>query len=240
LCSLKKEDTQENRREFFRATGFNPKVKDVFTWNHLLSIEPFSLFSRDERAALRPSERYRPYTDRDGKLRDYDGFLLKISWFTCFQELFDVIVYFCLHDEDVIQVLGDYGMETLCMIENAAGYEGSPAYNNFFETGTEMYAPKFILTDHYEYDEYYGRHILKRCDYPSIFSRYTVHNFIRSVDRRVDGRVDGGRIALLPIDSKEVAGYHRGFCLAVRDDPPLDKYTKLHLRQFESDVLSIN
>ena len=168
-----------------------------------LSIEPFSIFTNEERKAMK-------YSDEDIYLiedQEYDGFAIKLAGYN---KSYITIIFLCLDDRIVKKLFEDYNINLICLFENATGGEGGGInFDCLFKNYKLIKNIKYIFSDSY-YGGFKGENIpLKLNNF--ISNDFRVWDFW---DNNMNSLTHGS--GLLSTYMKHKYTYSSAFCLAIR------------------------
>jgi hypothetical protein len=208
------------------------KTPHLFSWNLLQSIEPFRVYTEEERnhspgkilrldphAGGRKGHNGAHGTRRMQRSADWvvseehehDGFLIKLAWYDGSQALFDTVIYFCLDDRDVMNLLRETKVKVVCLFENRAhGDTGDgTGFEHIFETSEDIASLKYLFTDNYDYSDAQGKLLLNEERFRLLHEsahEFEVNYVIRGVNIK----------PVVQPSPRDVFGHGGGFCLAIR------------------------
>jgi hypothetical protein len=231
---MAKRDKDESK--FNQVAKHLLRTPHLFSWNLLLSIEPFRVYTEEERnhstgkmLRLNPHAEARKGHSHNGhhgtrriqrstdwvvsEDHEYDGFLIKLAGYDGSQALFDTVIYFCLDDRDVMDLLRETKVKVACLFENRAhGDNGDgigTSFEHIFETPEDAESLKYLFTDNYDYCDSQGKLKLNEESFRLLHEsahKYEVDYVIRGVNIK----------PVVQPSPRDVLGHGGGFCLAIR------------------------
>jgi len=149
-----------NTDVYYRYTGerenWNRKNCGGITTLSISSIEPFKIFTKEERKELALLQ-FKNHNGHDvGPIvvnveREFDGFAIKMNNFSSSDV---TVIYLCLDDRIVKKVFDDFQIEVVCLFENRTGGKaGGLPLGWLFENADEIKKMKYICSDKCDYDE---------------------------------------------------------------------------------------
>ena len=112
-------------------------VNGIPTAEAYSSIEPFSLFTKEERMRFKNGD----YGESANQNREYDGFAIKLKYYT---KTYITIIYLCLDDLMVKRLFDTFNIEVVCLFENAPIGVG---IENLLKSPDDYNNAKYIFSD---------------------------------------------------------------------------------------------
>ena len=138
----------------------NTKPDQFFRDSSTYSVEPFKLFTQQEREALkslifRNGEGWETKPIINTK-REFDGFAMKIYGYN-FSQSYVTIIYLCHDDRVVKKLFDDYRIDVVCLFENRCGGKAGGLPMNYlfndYDNFEKIKTIKYICTDNCYYDD---------------------------------------------------------------------------------------
>ena len=164
VWEAKHERIWDEKHQMVRTMFHHLKGRGVLSLDLLQSIVPIHIRTPTERA-----EAVKRFPTKRGRhaRHEYDGFLLRFQRDLGLPFLTDSIMFFCLDDHIVADLLIDSEALVTCLFVNTSGYEGSSSLCDIVGEDPERRSKllanvQYLFTDHFAYSKHTNKYFLMK------------------------------------------------------------------------------